>query len=238
MQLRKAHADAFRKLDLKFAKRKRRLAKPVDMRTNIFFANGLGACGFHRIAFGRSGESAVRRFEGNAQGLTDDGAHLAFDENPRFELVVMIGKRGIADAEDAVALPHALANGYAHGALLGQSCALERFGEVAAVGPKLENVAVVKGNLGLDFGDAAFDARNAANENAPVVRTAVAHDFIAALIGEISSGETARERLGKLRKLGTSRLGLGTRKKTIEHGTINRHHRIHVVGRLHAPFDF
>ena len=102
----------------------------------------------------------------------------------------MIGRGGAPHAKNAIALPGALGNANLDRSVPCQSRILDRLSEMAAVRPKLKDVALDKRALRDDLCNIIANRRHAANENATVVRATIAHDLVSAVTSHVSRGET------------------------------------------------
>ena len=141
------------------------------------------------------------------------------------EFVVFERGHGVAHAKHAIALAHALVDGYAHGTLVRLAKLGHRGREMALVRPELHDIARIQRHFGRHIGEPLFCARNAADENASIVRAAVAHDVIAPLAREVGRGEPAREGLGK-----TGSLALRRNAACVQHLAVHGNDLEHVIG--------
>ena len=251
MQLREADAHALVELHVERCELERGLAQAVAVRAHVIGGHRLRAGGLHQVAFGRTDDRSgrlvpcgVRRQrELHAQRLVDAQHGPPRHRDARLERVILEGGFGAAHAEHAVALPHWAIGGNAHVALRIERHLVERVGEVPLVRPEFQHVAGRERTLGRDGGGAVLRRQHAPHEHAAVVRAAVAHDVVAALVFQVGRGEAARERLGQRGMLvvgsphGLAALLGPLGQRPVEHGAVRLRDREHVLGRLHAALD-
>ena len=89
-------------------------------------------------------------------------------------------------------------------------------------------------DIGYELCDSAVCARHAPDEHPAVIRPPIAHDFVSAMVFEVSGREASRERLRKP----PAPLALFLFRHAVERVPVHRRYLVHIVGRFHAALDF
>ena len=240
MQLRKADAHPIVQLDRKLFQQKRRCAHAVDVLAHFLFVNRLRARGLHNSAF-RLCPHALFGPEGNQKRATNLKPHRSGNCNLRQGRIVLEGRRRIAHAEHAVSPVRTLRRLESNMPVAVERIVRQNMREMAFARPEFEHVAFMELFRRVDRNFPPARERNASHEDAAIVRPTVAHDVVAAFALEVCRSKSTGERLGKrlhlLFRRTNRRVGLSVSVHAVEHRAINRDDRMHVFGRLHAPFD-